>query len=295
MATLVNQGYYQVEFTGDIALFTDGFLEFSLADLGPDAPIYADHWGVMVQFRFLKAVNIAFYYNGRQVTAEPRVGKLSLNSVPGSHYLDPVSKMLSFPIIGTDKPVRIKQLKVVSVDFGIATTFADFFEDNFIDPNAIDAAYADQVPPSYAASYDPDNGNIVKSNTFVRNLANVLKVNPSRIRVCNVVPGNRRRALREKYGWRHILSSDDDDGLGVTFEISEEDPCADVVCAHGDCNTDGACDCDSGWEGPTCNTTFVNCTLVSCCDPCCKWPCHVCLGFRVVQGSPCTFASNFHG
>ena len=85
--------------------------------------------------------------------------------------------MLSFVVKGTSKPVRIRQLDVITVDFGVATTFSQFFEDNLIDPNAIDSAYSDQVPPSYAASYDPDNGNIVRSNTFIRNLANVLNIN----------------------------------------------------------------------------------------------------------------------
>ena len=38
-----------------------------------------------------------------------------------------------------------------------------------------------------------DKGNIVKQNRFVRNMASVLRINPERIRVTNIVPGNRRR------------------------------------------------------------------------------------------------------
>ena len=66
--SLANQGYYNIEFTGDIASFNEDFLEFSLLSLGVDAPLYSDQFAVMVQFRFVKAVNVAFYYNGRQVT-----------------------------------------------------------------------------------------------------------------------------------------------------------------------------------------------------------------------------------
>ena len=273
LATLANQGYYQIEYTGDIASFNEEFLEFSLVSLGLDEPLYSDEWAVMVQYRFLKAVNVAFYYDGRQVSSCARRDQLSLDSSPGKHYLDPVSKILSFPVIGLTKPVRIRQLDVVSVDFGLTATFANFFEDNYIDPNAIDSAFEDQVPPTYAATYDPDNGNIVRSNTFVRNLASILNINPSRIRVVNIVPGNRRRRLlnRERAEdpgsrWKRVLTStdDDDDGINVEFEISAVDPCEDVVCQNGgDCNADGECDCASGFRGPTCNTTVVNCTALT--------------------------------
>jgi len=186
--------------------------------------------------------------------------------------------------LSSGKPVRIKQLPVVSVSFGLVATFAEFFEDNMIDPNALDAAYNDQIPPSYAASYDPSNGAIVKQNTFVRNLANVLNIDPSRIKVTNIVPGNRRRrrllegtdadaegVFRPHVDFRRVLmgtnatddGGDDDEGLGVDFEISATDSCANVVCAHGDCDMDGLCDCEEGWAGATCNMTWVNCTALS--------------------------------
>jgi len=32
----------------------------------------------------------------------------------------------------------------------------------------------------------------------------------------------------------------------------ESDPCDDIVCFQGDC-INGACDCDPGWEGPSCD------------------------------------------
>jgi hypothetical protein len=273
LAKLVNRGVYRIEYTGDITAFNEDFLEYQLhqAVLG-DKPMYSDDFAVVLDIKFMKAVNVAFYYNGLQVAMAPRRDKLSIDAAAGTNYLDPVSKVLSFVVKGTSKPVRIRQLDVITVDFGVATTFSQFFEDNLIDPNAIDSAYSDQVPPSYAASYDPDNGNIVRSNTFIRNLANVLNINPSRIRVTNIVPGNRRRLKdrggsafvwkQKRQGGRELLEEDDDGGLGVEFEISATDPCDGVVCAHGDCNVNGICDCDSGWTGSACNTTAVNCTKV---------------------------------
>ena len=67
-------------------------------------------------------------------------------------------------------------------------------------------------------------GNIIKDNRFVRNLASVLRINPGRIRVTNIVPGNRRR-LRSGAG------SD----LDIRFDIAEVDPCesSSKKCAGG--------------------------------------------------------------
>ena len=56
-------------------LLTEEFLEFSLVSLGLDEPLYSDSWAVMVQYRFLKAVNVAFYYDGRQVTSCARTAR----------------------------------------------------------------------------------------------------------------------------------------------------------------------------------------------------------------------------
>jgi hypothetical protein len=191
-----------------------------------------------------------------------------------------VSKVVSFVLRGTSKPVRIKHLDVVAVGLGVSVSFSDFFTDNFLDPNAIDSSYSSMVPPTYAANYDPDGGNIVKSNTFVSNLASVLNINPARLRVVNIVPGNRRRRLRELAAenpnkWQYVHESpdparrrlldgdddDDDDGLALDFELSALDLCEDVVCgSHGDCNAQGTCVCDSGWAGDSCNITVANCT-----------------------------------
>ena len=72
----------------------------------------------------------------------------------------------------------------------------------------------------------------VKTNPFVNNLANALNINPSRIRVVNIVPGNnRRRRLNHDDPQlsgtkrRSLLEDDDDDsGLTVKWELSEEGP-----------------------------------------------------------------------
>ena len=64
---------------------------------------------------------------------------------------------------------------------GLVTSFADFFENNVLDPNAIDSAYADQIPPTYSSTYDPDNGNIVRlpitalANTTCKKIVNWTK------------------------------------------------------------------------------------------------------------------------
>ena len=85
----------------------------------------------------------------------PRRNAISLGAPAGTNYLDPVSKVLSFVVRGTSGPVRIRQLEVVSVGFGIAVSFSDFFENNQVDPNSVDEAFKDQIPPNYAANYDP--------------------------------------------------------------------------------------------------------------------------------------------
>jgi len=270
LATLVNKGTYRIEYTGDIGLFKDGYLEYGLVGL-TDKPEHTDEFGMILDIKFMTAVNLAFYYNGKAVPASPRRSLVTMDAPAGTNYMDPVSKIVSFVLKGTEHKVRFKQLDVVSVGFGVAVTFESFFADNFIDPNSIDSSFAGMVPPTYAASYDPDNGNIVKTNPFVSNLASVLNINPARIRVVNVVPGNRRRlrelASQDPGKWRHILDSarnlDGDEGLGLDFEISSVDPCEDVLCVHGDCGDNGVCICNDGFRGETCNVSFVavNCSL----------------------------------
>ena len=89
--------------------------------------------------------------------------------------------------------MKLKLIEVVEVNLIVAETFESFFADNDVDPNTISPSFASKLPPNYAATYDPDKGGIVKQNRFVRNMASVLRINPERIRVTNIVPGNRRR------------------------------------------------------------------------------------------------------
>jgi hypothetical protein len=282
LATLVNHGYYRIEYTGDITLFNGGFLEYQLVSL-TDAPMVSDDFAMVLDIKFMKAVKLAFYYNGAKVPASPRRNQVTLTAAAGTNYLDPVSKVVSFVVRGTSKPVRVKHLDVVGVGVGVSASFSDFFADNFLDPNSIDSSFSSVVPPTYAANYNPDGGSIVKSNTFVANLASVLNINPSRIRVVNIVPGNRRRlqalAAQDPAKWRHVYESttaqrrsllgddggDDDGGddgaIGLDFDMSALDLCEDVACgSHGDCNANGGCDCDNGWVGDACNTTWANYT-----------------------------------
>ena len=240
--------------------------------------VLGEHLALVLDFKF--SVKLAFYYNGAKVPASPRRSQVSLTAAAGTNYLDPVSKVVSFVVRGTAKPVRVKHLDVAGVGLGASASFSDFFADNFADPNAVDSSYSALVPPTYAANYNPDDGSIVKSNTFVANLASVLNISPSRIRVVNIVPGNRRRlkelAALHPGQWQHVYESaeatrrrllgddDDDDGLALDFEMSALDVCEDVACGqHGDCNAAGACDCDAGWAGDACNATWVNCTALA--------------------------------
>merc|ERR1712185_770244 len=104
----------------------------------------------------------------------------------GFGYIHPVSKIASFVVKGVGS-VRMRALKVVQVTLAIAETFETFFADNLICVECISNEFADVVPPTYAATYDPTGGSIVKENRFVRNMASVLQINPSRIAVVNVV------------------------------------------------------------------------------------------------------------
>ena len=62
----------------------------------------------------------------------------------------------------------------------------------------------------------------MKSNSFVANLASVLNINPERLRVVNIVPGNRRRRLGGTAKRIILEDVDNDDGITVTWELSEE-------------------------------------------------------------------------
>jgi len=84
LANLVNGGYYRVQYTGDITAFNDGVLEYSLVGLATDAPMLADDFGVVLDIKFMKAVNLAVYHNGKEVKMASRRDKISLEADPGT-------------------------------------------------------------------------------------------------------------------------------------------------------------------------------------------------------------------
>jgi hypothetical protein len=133
------------------------------------------------------------------------------------------------------------------VNLVIAETFDSFFVDNSIDPATLPDELVAKLPPDYVANYDPEKGNIVKQNKFVRNMASVLPINPERICVTNIVPGNRRRL--DTHGRRL-----QDDGLDIKFQVNEVDPCEKVTCANGQC-VKGNCNCRDGWYGTLCDVS----------------------------------------
>jgi hypothetical protein len=105
---LVNKGFYRVEYTGDITAFDDGVLEYSLVSL-TDEPLLQDddedgggggeaasssEFAVVIDVKFLKAVNLAVYYGNTEVKAAARRNMIGLDAKPGAWNLDPVSKVM---------------------------------------------------------------------------------------------------------------------------------------------------------------------------------------------------------
>ena len=109
-------------------------------------------------------------------------------------------------------------------------------------------------------------------------MASVLRINPERIRVTNIVPGNRRRlqepasctaagAVEQSVcdaalvsdpggtdctnaGCTYVAPSLSAGGLDIGFDIAANDPCETVNCGpHGECSDDGACICEANWLG----------------------------------------------
>jgi hypothetical protein len=66
-------------------------------------------------------------------------------------------------------------------------------------------------------------------------MASVLMIDPARIKVTNIVPGNRRRRL-DAFG--RLL---EDDELQVEWELQEIDLCSETIdCHNGLCATSAA-------------------------------------------------------
>jgi hypothetical protein len=296
---LVNGGCYHMHYTGDIGLFQrNTFTMLGAGSARPRRTISDQtnpEWGVMLKILYLWPGEINVYYNERFVPAVGRLDHLTIDAPAGSNYYHPQSREMTF-VVKADMladRVKLKLLKAVQVSLVIQVPpvsgntggggdlgsgsgpsggggrppqptplemFDAFFVDNSVDPATLPDELVAQLPPSYVASYNPDNGNIVNQNPFVRNMASALRINPGRIRVTNIVPGNRRR-LQD--------GSDGGGGLEINFEVSEVDLCVEMQCDSGTCDN-GVCTCDRGWYGKLCD---VNPCVGNVASPCVNGTC----------------------
>ena len=245
-----NGGIYHIDYTGDVTAFSaEGDYGFQLLGTGSRAPVGDTDFAIIVTVKFLQPCKLLFYVNGRKVNGGVRRTDVTLSRENGFGFQHATTKIAAVVLKGSEE-VRMQALQVVQVSLAIAVDFDAFAADNLIDPAAIDDEFADLVPPDYAADYDPNGGNIVKQDPFVRNLASVLMIDPARIKVTNIVPGNRRR-LREG---RRLL---EDDGLEVEWQLQEIDLCdGSEECNYGMCApATGLCVCTGKYGGPFCNIT----------------------------------------
>eukprot|EP00937_MAST-01D_sp_MAST-1D-sp2_P008280 g8280.t1 len=114
----------------------------------------------------------------------------------GSWFFDRLLREIHVTVTGSEV-LNIITREVVQVSLTVALTVEEFFGDSGDEHQA----------------------------SFVANMASVLMINPERIRITNIVPGNGRRRLAD------AATSN------VNFEVAEEDPCAGVFCG----NNTGAC------------------------------------------------------
>ena len=260
-----NRGSYRLEFTGDIGVFKDDYIHFKLMDPSHQAwraPEVAEDC-VVLSFRLMKSAKINVYYDGRLRPPAFKQSEIVLSAEPGSGYLHPMTRMFSFVLKGS-RLTSLKFLDIVEVEMGVMIDFPTFFAENNVDPVTIAEEFKPLLPPNYAANYNPKK--IVRQDPFVRNMAAVLQINPDRIRITNIVPGNARRRrmrlllslgydagdaseLEADYfaitGDRRFLTSDD--GIDLGFEISETDLCAELHCGDNGLCKDGACVCNEGF------------------------------------------------
>jgi cysteine-rich repeat protein len=260
---VTNGGCYRIDYTGDSGVFKTNTFSLLNTEMMPNGKKHVpraprndeNSWVVVFESWFTFPGKINVFFNEKYIPPVGRRNRVTSASPAGTNYFNPGSRVLSWVVKGTKARdrVKLKLIDVVEVNLIVAETFDSFFNDNDIDPNTISPSFAASVPPDYAANYDPDKGNIVKQNRFVRNMASVLRINPGRIRVTNIVPGNRRR-LRDG-----TIAS----GLDIQFDISAVDPCISVNCGtHGTCNDQGRCDCQSNWVGLLCDSN--PCANVTC-------------------------------
>ena len=204
------------------------------------------HPKILLSFRFMKAVVVNSYYDGRLQPPAFKQSDVTLNSKAGTSYLNPLTRMFTI-VLRRDRLTSIKQLDVVAVGMGLNVDFVTFFGENNVDPVVLPEEFKKQIPPDYEKTYDPTN--LVREDPFIRNMAAVLQINPDRLKVTRIVPGNRRRrrrmmasmGLEEEEIERRMLQEGADEGLDLEFQISEVDVCATV-----DCGDNGECDSRSG-------------------------------------------------
>jgi cysteine-rich repeat protein len=289
---VTNGGCYRLDYTGDVGIFRRNYFSIlnteMVTRLGrkhmPRAPRNQENsWGVVLEMWYTFPGIINVFFNEAFVPPFGRRDRVTFNSPAGSNYFNPGSRIISFVVKATTKTdvVKLRLVDVVMVNLIVAETFESFFDDNDIDPSAIAPSFSNSFPPDYAANYDPDRGGIIKQNRFVRNMASVLRINPERIRVTNIVPGNRRRRMQDAASCtatdvaeqstcdaalindpsgaectnagcvfvapRYLQEADD---LDIGFDISANDPCKTVNCGqHGECNDSGLCVCETNWLG----------------------------------------------
>jgi hypothetical protein len=132
-----------------------------------------------------------------QIAPSSSEALVTAGAAHGTNYLNKMSKFLSVTVSG-NMHLDIKQRAVVAVSMLLAVSVENFFAAGFIG--------------TMAAS---------------------LKINPDRIRVVSVVPGNSRRRL---LGMSDSEISLLGDSAQVDTEIASADPCDGVNCgAHGTC------------------------------------------------------------
>jgi len=207
-----NRGYYRLYFSGDLGAILDqedpkGRMHFSLpfsgSGLMPRAAGVSEY-AVILSIRLSIPNELNFFYlagpgEGGSVGSAPRPvtpvfneRALTFSKQSGSFYRNLRTLTTTFLLSGTGV-VSFRTLKVVQVLMGLAVTFDTFFAENNVDPSALHPSFP--VAESVKSDWDPDFGAIVKQDPFVRNIAAVLGINPGRIRVTNIVPGDGRRLL----------------------------------------------------------------------------------------------------
>ena len=207
-----NHGWYHLEFTGDICpILHGGKMEFTLpwAKAGLE-PRYSNRHAVIVDLRLACPDRVNFWYAGQPVSPKYHARAITHDDPPGTYYQNPSTGYITF-LVADDGVVGIEILKVVKVHMGLAVSFDEFFKDNNVDPSVVHPTFP--VAASLKADWDPDFGAIIKHDPFVRNVAAVLGINPGRIRVNNIVPGNNRRR-------RLLEGGEDSDFIEVDFSIA---------------------------------------------------------------------------